>query len=447
VVDDSTGQSANHDAQGPRVGPARPVRGRFCTTRFNSFNTRRAGTGLRLSIVKDRSRTTGNVAARSSRSGGHETKALDDRLFHVRTKLLVLALAGLACTPLRREDEPLDSALQEQEQEQNPIVMTGLDPSVDLDCFDADVELRSPFAPHHDDLRLELVATAVRFEPGEPVPLRASIHNDGDAGQYVVLPGDGSEVGWREPHVWVSTLSESSPGCWQPLPAPRIVRCGLYNRDWTRDVVAIAPGESRDVELRHRLALEQAGRVRVRAHYLWNEGRTTKGDAPAVRSPSVMAGVPAFELTSNAVELVIERPLELELEPRPRSPGARVPTDVRELVDVRITNVTDAPQRVIRPAASVLRFELEGSVTTLPRGTWEHRGPARTVTLGPGASVDLLGAQSPNPELEYFIDHPVAERVRLRATFRPRADRPDVRITSQWVEVDLRTSAPAEPTR
>ncbi len=222
---------------------------------------------------------------------------------------------------------------------------------------------------------------------------------------------------------------------------PRLPRCGLYDADWTKDVVTLAPGETRTIDALwadHLLQLEEPGRVRLRLHVSWNEGRTTRGTPEHTSRATAMAGVPAFELTSNMVEVVVERRFGLELIPKPRPKGAPASTDLRDLLDVRLTNPTDASQTFVRPHAGALRFEIEGSVASAPLGSWDPRPPKTTLTLAPGASVALLGEASHDPELEDFVDHPVREPVKIRATFHPDSDRPEVRVTSDWAELDLR---------
>src|SRR5690606_3356624 len=143
--------------------------------------------------------------------------------------------------------------------------------------------------------------------------------------------------------------------------------------------VVLEPGEERQIDplwADHALRLEEPGRVRLRLHLLWNEGRTAKGDAHrSLRS--AMAGVPAFELTSNVVEVTVLRRFGLELTPRPRPEGVPASANLGELLDVRLTNVTDSAQLLVRPHANALRFELRGSVTSTPRGTWETIPPKK----------------------------------------------------------------------
>jgi hypothetical protein len=357
----------------------------------------------------------------------------------------VLLVGAVACTPLRRDDEPFDDDVREVSvvtpMDVAPVV-TPMEAAFDPDCLPPDVDLRSPFAAQHDDLRLELAVLGPRvLQPGERLRVQASVHNDSTHARHpFVLPGDGSEVGWREPSVGWSALVESSPGCWRPLPEARTARCGLFDANWAKDVVALDPGGTHVIEALwadHTLRFDEPGRIRVRLHYVWNEGRTTREPSVSPRS-SAMAGVPAFELTSNTVEITVVRRFDLELVPKSRPPGTRPPTDLRDLVEVRLTNVSASAQKLVRPSANDLTFELSGSVTSIPRGTWEPMPSQKKIPIASGASIPLLGAASPNPELEYFVDHPVREPVEIRATFRPDPERPDIRVTSEWVDVDLR---------
>jgi hypothetical protein len=110
---------------------------------------------------------------------------------------------------------------------------------------------------------------------------------------------------------------------------------------------------------------------------------------------------------------------------------------LRDVVELEVRNVSDEPRAVVRPTASSLSFDITGTETSWPPGTWEANPPQRTIRLRPGAAIPLIGDGAINPDLEFALDHPKPEPVRIRATFRPYADRPGVHVVSDWVDVDL----------
>src|SRR6185436_6249645 len=76
------------------------------------------------------------------------------------------------------------------------------------------------------------------FEPGQPIPLDLSVRNRSAGRKHrVVKPGDGSEAGWREPHVFFTAEKERRPGEWKPLERFGLPRCGVFDRDWEKDVM------------------------------------------------------------------------------------------------------------------------------------------------------------------------------------------------------------------
>jgi len=121
-------------------------------------------------------------------------------------------VVAVACTPLHPDDPSFDEPPAEVDP--GPAAFEPA-PELELDCLAADVEPRVPLSPPHPDLRLDLqlVGPAV-LDPGERPRVRASVHNTSTLTAHpVVLPGDGSEMGWREPMVSFSAFVEEPDGC------------------------------------------------------------------------------------------------------------------------------------------------------------------------------------------------------------------------------------------
>jgi hypothetical protein len=148
--------------------------------------------------------------------------------------LLVAAAAG--CVP--RDDEP------------DPTPPGRTDRS---DSGDA--------GPPVPNLRIDLRAGKTVVKPGESPEWRAFLVNDGSAPVTVVLPGDGSNCGWRTPVVrWRSGDDPADP---------LLVggRCGNINSLRPEEVIDLAPGQR--VELTEWMHWPTPGGVRT--HRIWVE--------------------------------------------------------------------------------------------------------------------------------------------------------------------------------
>lgn len=360
--------------------------------------------------------------------------------------LWLLPLA--ACTPV---GERWPSADQIDRQRIEPVAPIADAPDTPDHPGSSSTCLGAPMAPVdalHPALTVDLrLDSPDSLEVGESADLAARLRNRSSSEGYrTVLPGDGSEVGWREPQVWYSGFLDAGDGCWRPIPERDAARCGHFDEAWQDDVVTLAPGQTVPIEwlgsAASMLDMQQPGRVRIYLHYAYREGRTRRGSAPTGTvtrrvDPGAMRGIEAFELVSNPVELTLVRPLELSLTPRPR-PGGAV-SRVADVVALHLRNVSDQARDILPPNAHRLRFEVEGTEQSWPSASWRPEDDARPVrSLPAGAQVELLGAAGLDPTLRYQWHHPVAEVIRIRASYRPYEDRPGVELRSAWVEVDLR---------
>lgn len=172
-------------------------------------------------------------------------------------------------------------------------------------------------AAPHVERGLELVAhldESALGDPWRPVPIEVEIVNRSTTAQVVVLPGDGSEVGWREPHVFFTAEVLADDGRWNAAPQPLRARCGLYDANWLHDVVRLAPGETRRLHWMGPLPqLPERGRARIRAHYVykatppkraWDASEST----PVPGGLGDMDGVAPFELISAPLEVTLSAP-------------------------------------------------------------------------------------------------------------------------------------------
>lgn len=256
-------------------------------------------------------------------------------------------------------------------------------------------------ATPYDGLRVELRRTSpARIAPGDPVQVTARLVNRSDRAVEVVKPSDGSEMGWREPWVYFTAERTRPDGVVEPVPKGLVGRCGLYDYDWTKDVVRLAPGASIELntwipEPSRMLALDGVGRVAIRMHYAFGmaPGKGHLGTPPE-RRPAPMAGVAPFEVVSDPVEVTIASPLTLEARLRPGAPALRAgkPTRLAALFDLAIVNTSDRPVEVRTPGTpTTFRLEArpDGVVVGVEGPTPVER--VERVVIPPGGRLPLLG--------------------------------------------------------
>lgn len=283
---------------------------------------------------------------------------------------------------------------------------------------------------------LELVTRIVGTPPKHswwPLEIDVDIVNRSTTDSHaVVLPRDGSEVGWREPHVRFSAEVQAEDGAWRTLPMQGLERCGLYDANWLDDVVTLAPGVAQRLDWMGSIPeLPEHGRVRIRAHYAYKAGPSLRDyedpePIPLPEGLGGMAGVAPFELVSAPLELLLEAPdcarsqiendLALELTRASSTPAYSWEP---QRLNLRLVNRSNSrTHRVVRPVFTrtpssdepvvVPRVEVERSggvwwpayplgggyyddgpidahVTAPPQLDWR----LRSVQLAPGQSVDF----------------------------------------------------------
>jgi len=302
----------------------------------------------------------------------------------------------------------------------------------------------APLARLHPELELDLQpAIDGRIEPGQTVPLTARIRNRSkDQHHAAVLPGDGSAVGWREPHVWWSGFVDSGDGCWRPIEWPRVSRCGIYDEEWRDEIVELAPGDDQVLPWLHNPSVDpeiKQGRVRFYLHYAYS-ARAPKASGAMSKSSDLraMEGVAPFELVSEPIEFEIREALVLRLEARKRRRRGRV-SKIGDVVTLHVDNVDGVARTIVPPNAGILEFEVIGTERRLVRAPWPTDGELRLEhALPAGASLPLLGKGSPDPTLTFEWSPPESGSVEIRALYQPGHDPMSPWLTSDWVELDLR---------
>lgn len=256
-------------------------------------------------------------------------------------------------------------------------------------------------ASPYEGLRVELTRTSREsIPPGGEVTVKARLVNRGVTAVEVIRPGDGSEVGWREPWVRFSGQRTTPEGVNEAVPSALMARCGLYDPNWAKDVVRLVPGAAIELDTwiptpSRALLLDRVGRVEIRMHYAFGRapGKGHMGTPEETRA--ALAGVDPFEVTSNPITVVIESPLRLDVRLLGGASRLRVgqQTKLSWVFAAELVNVSDRPVIVTTPGTpTTLRLEhrpngvllgVDGP-TPLP-----HRDE---VTIAPGGRVPLLGA-------------------------------------------------------
>ncbi|HWB77193.1 MAG TPA: hypothetical protein VG755_19640 [Nannocystaceae bacterium] len=159
------------------------------------------------------------------------------------------------------------------------------------------------------DLRLELTGPSSMAKSDFP-ELKGTIRNVSKKRAHaIVMPGDGSDAGWRDPVIAFTAFIDEGDGCWKPLPRAAVGRCGLFDPDWSDEIVSVKAGTSRAIDpLWAWPHFEwKKGKVRLFVHYTWTGGEAEKGRSGGTRSVDLgaMAKEKPFELVSNALELEI----------------------------------------------------------------------------------------------------------------------------------------------
>jgi hypothetical protein len=150
--------------------------------------------------------------------------------------------------------------------------------------------------PPATGLEIELTCTNPVVTPAIDPGFTAHLVNKGKKPVTVVLPGDGSEVGWRTPVVR-----------WGKEERGTIRRCGNINRLKPDEVVELAPGERVKLGwVGHPTLDSGTNKVKLELEHIptlkWRGLPLGKHDEATMKK---VQALPAFKLTSNVVEVQV----------------------------------------------------------------------------------------------------------------------------------------------
>lgn len=261
------------------------------------------------------------------------------------------------------------------------------------------------------DLELTLRRTTTDpFEIHRNPRFEVLLRNRSTSRSYpVVLSNDGSEAGWREPHVFFTVDRRDRAGAaWSAAATRPLSRCGLYATDWDKDVVVLDPGKEVKLpwfDFDDRWELDGASDLKVTAHYRYGEA-----SRDATKVPPVLHKMPSYELVSNAMELPITAAIELDLKVKgPLPKGGQPLANAFEVIAINRT-ATALP---FAPAdkGGNLTFEVEGEEDGAPEMHRIMSGVSvddATDRIAPNARRDAVGVSK-------SLDHDT-----LPSGFRPR---------------------------
>jgi hypothetical protein len=313
----------------------------------------------------------------------------------------------------------------------------------DLEAFETPDHRAGPQLPDErprppgasfDGLELSLSFDGNRkLQPGQYFEPTWTLLNVAEGPRNYVMPGDGSGVGWREPHVYYTAQRLDPEGNWHEVEKGELGRCGLYDHDWHDEIHTLDSGETVVLEWlpspAWQLQLQQAGRVRLFAHYEFSAGVGFGGERGKSEDLDDMADVPAFHLVSAPLELEVVRPLDLQLLPKHDRDKVRKLSDA---FDLQLTNHGATKREVPAPdwMNVSVRVRKDGEVVgSLQDPQWESRKEGRRLALRSGQSLNLLGTQAdfdlstdyqgPGYEINVIYDLGGSEAGRLESGWTP----------------------------
>jgi hypothetical protein len=300
-------------------------------------------------------------------------------------------------------------------------------------------------APEGLVVEVEL-ATKGPVQPGDPIEAKIKLVNRSKTTTHrVVQARDGSECGWREPHVfWTATLV-SADGVEHPLAPSPAATPGLFAAEWWKDVTSLAPARWLAIDAitpaQNAFDVQADGKLRLVAHYAWTGGAGSHADpmsggggAPA--DLGGMKGVAPYDLASAPVVVEIRRAFEVVFVAK----GAFKVGISRRLSEIVAASVHSRSTSALTfdPAewrATLMNDEEKGVATpdqdpVVPK-TW-----GAAFQLAPDATTPLLhdGPLGAGRDVTLRFDEPGKARI---AVTLQRVAGGTTRIRSEWIEVPV----------
>lgn len=167
---------------------------------------------------------------------------------------------------------------------------------------------------YQEDLKLEIVLQNKNNKTDNDKILLNITNQSSTKAYKIILPGDGSEMAWREPYIYFTAEQETDANEWKLLEKNILERCGLFDAEWQNDTVLIEPKQKIQIyEMAYQnvmaaFNIKQSGRIRLIAHYDYKQGKHPKKYINQIpvefkkiieqQIPQSIEQIPAFILSS-----------------------------------------------------------------------------------------------------------------------------------------------------
>ena len=324
---------------------------------------------------------------------------------------------------------------------------------------------------HDPSQDLEIVAerlTPEEMKAGRTVKFGLSIKNRSVSHSCrLFVPGDGSQVGWRPPHVYATVEYQNRRGQWETVePFQTYARCGMFDWEWRDDFVELEPGQS--FKIKDWVSSDCSGQLfsrpgnyRIQWHYDFNPTKFGKGHAATEPSEKDLQQnvneLKAFKLTSKPQLIKVAGVLKLsakflrQVQSTPSKTNGYVNYDLASLLRIHAVNISGdelklTPPSVhgdsrvyleIRPEASNRTDHSRANVPQLVGFEAQDRYEQPVVNLKPGQSFELTQSGQSNG-LKGTWETTTQGKVKIRVVFMSSIWTADSAVLqSEWQSVDL----------
>lgn len=135
---------------------------------------------------------------------------------------------------------------------------------------------------YEEDLKLEIVFQNKNIKTDDDKILLYITNQSSTKAYKIILPGDGSEMAWREPYIYFTAEQETGDNEWIPLEKNVLERCGLFDAEWQNDTALIEPKQKIKIyEMAYQNVLaafniKQSAMLSFTAHYDYQQGELPK---------------------------------------------------------------------------------------------------------------------------------------------------------------------------
>lgn len=276
--------------------------------------------------------------------------------------------------------------------------------------------------------------------PGQKIEISPSLLNSSNTKSYrVIKPSDGSSDGRREPHVFFSVDYQANEGQWIEAPRRVIYGCGVYSEDWARDYYDLEPGGTLALNkwitrANRRYEFQKPGIYRVQFHYKYRGGTYGINHENGKRYgkdnlPKEVRDIPPFHVISDPIEIVVERPLEVQLKTNLQHvSGSKI--SLSDMFDLTLLNTSNEPIEVVTNWG--LSFEIQGRGSR-PAIDMNQTKSISKKTIESGDSVALLGKKD---GFNGIWKYPILKSMKVRAIYKAITLEDSATIKSNWVVIN-----------